>query len=281
MQKISVEELKGAVARSVDEVRATTPLVPSITNMVTVNFVANAQLAVGGSAAMIYLPDEAESIAAVCNSFYINMGTLFPVYAETLPRVARALNRAHKPWALDPVGIGIGSLRANLLLDFKHTPPSIIRGNASEIIALAALWELDCGNRKSGVRGVDSTDSVADARAAAVALARATGGAVAVSGPSDLITDGFNTVFSDGGSPMCCSVTGAGCSLGGVCATYLSVASPLIAAVTACAMYNEASERAFKNSKGPGSFQVDFIDNLYNLKGSEVAMNSLRVEYED
>ena len=45
-------ELRTLMARAVREVRETNPLAPSITNTVTQSFVANAQLAVGGSAAM-------------------------------------------------------------------------------------------------------------------------------------------------------------------------------------------------------------------------------------
>ena len=95
--------------------RANNPLAGSITNTVTIDFVANAQLAVGGSAAMVYLPDEGETLVAAGGAVYLNMGTLFPVYEETIPRTAAAAQAAGKPWVLDPVGIGIGSLRTKLL----------------------------------------------------------------------------------------------------------------------------------------------------------------------
>ena len=131
------QELKEQILAAVLKAKESNPLTPSITNTVTINFVANAQLAVGGSAAMIYLPDEAETLASIGGSFYINMGTLLPVYAETLPRVIRVLKNCNKPWVLDPVGIGAGALRRSLLLSMKECPPSVIRGNASEIIALA------------------------------------------------------------------------------------------------------------------------------------------------
>ena len=67
-------ELRALMARAVHEVRETNPLAPSITNTVTQNFVANAQLAVGGSAAMVYLPDEGECVAALGGAVYINLG---------------------------------------------------------------------------------------------------------------------------------------------------------------------------------------------------------------
>lgn len=103
------------------------------------------------------------------------MGTLFPVYEETIPRTAAAAQAAGKPWVLDPVGIGIGSLRTKLLSQLKEYKPAIVRGNASEIIALAGLWNLSgSAEDLSRARGVDTTDTVEAARDAAVALARFT-----------------------------------------------------------------------------------------------------------
>ena len=149
--------LKQAIERAAATVRQTNPLTPSITNTVTINFVANAQLAVGGSAAMVYLPDEGEGLARICDAMYINVGTLFPIYAETLPKTAKTLHEEQKTWVLDPVAIGLGKMRTDLLTQFKEYKPSIIRGNASEIIALAGLWNVSGGSAVSDVRGVDST----------------------------------------------------------------------------------------------------------------------------
>ena len=153
-------EIRDAVREAAKLAKASNPLTPSITNTVTINFVANAQLAVGGSAAMVYLPDEGVSMAKAGASMYINVGTLFPIYAETLPKTAAVLHEEGKPWVLDPVAIGMGQMRTELLTTFKAYKPSIIRGNASEIIALAGLWGLEGGSDTSDVRGVDSTDSV-------------------------------------------------------------------------------------------------------------------------
>ena len=178
--------------------------------------------------------DEGEFLVDAGGAVYVNMGTLLPVYEQTVPAVARRAHEAGKPWVLDPVGIGIGSLRTDILLKLKDRAPSIVRGNASEIIALAGLWGLEGDAAQMGrVRGVDSTDPVEAARCAAVALARWTGGAVAVSGEEDLVTDGDTVVFSQGGSSFMEKVTGFGCSLGGVMAVYAAVADPFVAAVAA------------------------------------------------
>ena len=98
MTTFTETELRALMAKAVREVRATNPLAPSITNTVTQSFVANAQLAVGGSAAMVYLPDEGEAVAQASGATYINLGTLLPIYEETIPRTAQALAAAGKPW---------------------------------------------------------------------------------------------------------------------------------------------------------------------------------------
>ncbi|MBO4400649.1 MAG: hydroxyethylthiazole kinase [Selenomonadaceae bacterium] len=269
--------LRGKIQSAVEQVRSENPMAPSITNTVTQDFVANAQLAVGGSAAMIYLPDEGETMAQIAPAVYLNIGTLQPFYAETIPRTLRALKKFSTPYVLDPVAIGIGVLRTELFSQMKNFPPAVIRGNASEIIALAKLWDLT-ESAKGKTRGVDSTDSVGAAKLSAVALAKFTGGAVAISGAEDLVTDGKVLVYSSGGSAMLSKITGGGCALGGVMATYLSVTDSLTAALTGTAIFNCAASTAEKFSDAPASFKVKFLDELYKVSAAAVAENPLRLE---
>ena len=276
---IEQKQLEASIAKAAADVRANNPLAGSITNTVTIDFVANAQLAVGGSAAMVYLPDEGETLVAAGGAVYLNMGTLFPIYEQTIPRAAAAAQAAGKPWVLDPVGIGIGSLRTKLLSELKQHKPAIVRGNASEIIALAGLWGLEGEAADlSRVRGVDTTDTVDAARDAAVALARHTGGAVVVSGEVDLITDGTTVAKSHGGSPLMSKITGCGCSQGGVLAVYACAADPFTAAICGTAVYNVAGTRAAAVADAPASFKVAFIDELYRATAQDIADNQLELE---
>ena len=207
------------------------------------------------------------------------MGTLFPIYEQTIPRAAKAAHDAGKPWVLDPVGLGIGSLRTQLVNELKQYKPAIVRGNASEIIALAGLWGLEGEAADlSRVRGVDTTDTVDAARDAAVALARYTGGAVVVSGEVDLITDGTTVAKSHGGSPLMSKITGCGCSQGGVLAVYACAADPFTAAVCGTAVYNVAGTRAAAVADAPASFKVAFIDELYRASAQDIADNRLELE---
>lgn len=273
---MDIKTMIDRVAAAVQAVREANPLAGSVTNGVTMEFVANAQLAAGGSAAMVYLPDEAEYLVEASGAFYVNMGTLMPVYEETIPAATRKAVALGRPWVLDPVGIGIGSLRGRLLADMAACPPSIIRGNASEILALAALWGLS--DEQGCVRGVDATDEVAAARTAAVELARWTRGAVAVSGEEDLVTDGHTVATCRGGSPLMEKVTGFGCSLGGVMAVHAASADPFTAALASVLLYNLAGSRAAGAAQAPASFKAAFLDELYRADAMDVSGNHLSLQ---
>ncbi|WP_202812883.1 hydroxyethylthiazole kinase [Endomicrobium proavitum] len=258
-----------SVVNAVKDAKIQCPLVGSWTNFVTINLVANTQLAVGGRAAMCFLPDEAKPLAFVSKSTYINVGTLQPVALQALTEAAKAAVELGKPWVLDPVAAGLGDTRTQLLNALKQYKPSVIRGNASEIIALANLWGIQT-EKKGKVEGVDSTDTVDAALSSALELAKWTGGAVAISGETDIVLDINNTYRISGGSAMLKSITGAGCSLGGVIAVYAGVADPLTAALTGSVVYKYASERAAKKGMGTFSFQTAFVDNLSLLNADEV-----------
>lgn len=264
--------------KAVDNLKEQNPLIGSITNTVTVNFVANTQLAVGASAAMVYLPDEGELLAKTAGAIYINMGTLFPIYEETIPRTIKMLADTGNSWVLDPVAIGIGALRTELLTETKEYKPSIISGNASEIIALAYLWGLISEKDASSPRGVDSIHSTEDAKHAAIRIAKWTGGAVSVSGKMDLVTDGKTIIYYEGGSHFMEKTTGFGCTLGGVNAGFSAVTSPFIAAVASSAIYKLAGNRTANSVNAPGDFQIEFINQLYKAASRDIANYPFEIE---
>lgn len=280
--------LRTRIADAVHAVRSTTPLAQSFTNFVTINLVANAQLAAGGTAAMSYLPDDVLDIAAICGATYINVGTLLPFYKDALADIARGLHDQGKPWVLDPVAAGLGATRTAILESFRDVPPTIVRGNASEIIVLDRMWGLAdadaAGTEDETTRpaGVESADEVESAIPAARRLARylaahSTGeqGAVAVSGAVDFVTDGTHDYRLPGGSALMTKITGAGCSLGGVVGTYLAVADPLTAAMAASLHFNRAGEIAEAAAHGPGSFQTEFLDALWNVTAEQIADSTI------
>jgi hydroxyethylthiazole kinase len=179
---------------------------------------------------------------------------------------ARSAAGAGTPWVLDPVAVGALPWRTELAAGLLGWRPAVVRGNASEVMALAGAG--------SGGRGVDSTAKVDDALDAAVALARRTGGVVAVSGEVDVVTDGSRTVRVGGGSALLTRTTGAGCALGALVAAYVAVSDDaLTGAVAAHAHVALAAEAAAAAGPGPGTFAplwLDALDAVTDLSAARV-----------
>lgn len=240
------------------KLRAEGPLVQCLTNTVTTNLVANAILAVGASPAMVDIPAEAGPLARSAGAVLINMGTPSAEQREAMVEAAAAASESATPWVLDPVGIGALPVRTALAQELAAMQPTIVRGNASEIRALAGAG--------AGARGVDATDLVDDARDAAIEIARSCRAVVAVSGEMDLITDGTAVVRIANGTNLFTRITGAGCALGGVIAAFAAVTDDHLAATTAaCLVYAVAGERSAELAARPGSFAVALLDALDSI----------------
>ncbi|MFF1541101.1 hydroxyethylthiazole kinase [Microbacterium sp. NPDC058269] len=270
----STHDLAGSAATLLEVLRATPPLTHCITNAVVTGFTANVLLALGAAPAMVDIVDEAGMFAGVASGMLINLGTPTPEQrAATLEAVVGA-TASGTPWVLDPVAIGMLPVRTALAHQLVEQRPTAIRGNASEILALAGL--------SAGGRGVDSTDSTDAAADAASALARATGGVVAVSGPIDLITDGERVLRLANGHELLTRVTGGGCALGAVMAAFLGAArateyDTLTAVASASLVYTIAAEQAAATSGGPGSFAVALLDALAAVGADDIGAQA-RVE---
>jgi hydroxyethylthiazole kinase len=260
--------------RLLDAVREAPPLTHCITNAVVTGFTANVLLAVGAAPAMVDIVGESELFAGVATGVLINLGTPTPEQRSAGLEAAAGATAAGTPWVLDPVAIGALPVRTPHAQRLVERRPTAIRGNASEILALAGL--------SAGGRGVDATDAPEAAADAARLLASRHGSVVAVSGPVDLITDGERTYRIANGDALLTRVTGGGCALGAVMAAFLGAAratalSPLIAVTAASLFYTIAAERAAAQAAGPGSFAVAFLDALAATTSADLE-DAARVE---
>lgn len=243
--------------------RAEIPLVQCLTNSVVTNFTANVLLALGAAPAMVDIDDEAGPFAAVASGLLINLGTPHAEQRRAMLEAVASANKAKTPWVLDPVAIGALPVRTALAFQLREMAPTVVRGNASEIIALAGVG--------AGGRGVDATDDVDSALSAATLLAARTGGVVAVSGPVDLVTDGNRVVRIANGDPLLTQVTGGGCALGAVMAAFAALGEDRLATtVAAITTYTIAAELAAERERGPGSFAVGFLDALASLDAAAI-----------
>ena len=242
-----------------DALRNTAPLVHCITNYVAMNISANVLLAAGASPAMVHATEEAGEFAAFAHVLSINIGTISPAWVEGMLASVNGAKAAGKPWVLDPVAHSATGFRRESVAKLMALKPTVIRGNASEILALAGM--------SAGGRGVDTTDTAASAVPAAQALARQINTIVVVTGEVDYITDGQRTRTVTGGDPLMTRVVGTGCALSAVVAASCSLPGDRLDNIAAaCGWMKRAGTVAVAQSRGPGSFASAFLDALYTLE---------------
>ena len=247
--------------RALRQIRHEKPLVLHLTNYVTMDAMANVLLALGGAPLMTASSSELAELIQISACVVINLGTLDELFIERCELACALAKRFNKPVLLDPVGAGATKLRteaAERLLAYA----SIIKGNASEILALVG--------ETAGSKGVESTDTVEQAMSAATNLACTHDNVVVVSGEIDFITDESNCQSCVGGSSLMTQVTGMGCALGSVIAAFHSVSdNAFTASCMAVDWYNRCGSVAAISATGPGSFRVAMLDCLSHVDNTQ------------
>ncbi|WP_158795446.1 hydroxyethylthiazole kinase [Pedobacter sp. L105] len=244
----------------ITNLRKASPLVHSITNYVVMNTTANALLAAGASPIMAHAHLEMEDMVKISGALVINVGTLDEYWVESMRIAIQCANTLSKPWILDPVGAGATAYRNEILKELISYRPSVIRGNASEIMALAQM--------NSQTKGVDSTHKTEEAITAAIQLNQTTGAVICISGATDSIISHGKLVKLKNGDPLMARVTGMGCTATALIAAFCAATPENLfdATVTAMALMGVTGEQAATLSNGPGSLQMNFLDVLATLK---------------
>jgi hydroxyethylthiazole kinase len=252
------------IAQDIQKIRAEGPLIHNITNFVVMNITANALLAIGASPVMAHAPEEVEDMAKLAKALVVNLGTLSIQWINSMIKAGHVANHRGIPIILDPVGSGATRFRtesAQLLL--HNTPPAIIRGNASEIRSLV--------HAEQCTKGVDSVHTPEETLEAARFLSSNFRCVVSISGATDMIVENDSVIRIRNGHPMMTRVTGMGCIATALTGAFAAVnASHLHAAANAMALMGIAGEMAAERSSGPGSFQISFMDALYNIRKSDI-----------
>lgn len=126
---------------------------------------------------------------------------------------------------------------------------SVIKGNASEILTL-----VDATTTMKGTDGETDLDVVEIAKRAHEELNTA----IVLTGKDDVVVQGGKVVKLSNGSPLLAKITGAGCLLGGIVASFLfREENPTLQVLEeAVSIYNIAAEIAEKDRQvnGPGTF---------------------------
>ncbi|WP_162063750.1 hydroxyethylthiazole kinase [Vibrio taketomensis] len=244
------------IIQALSAVREQKPLVVNITNYVVMNNTANALLAVGASPIMAHSKQEMAEMMSFTGALVINIGTLDSVWTPRMEFAVEQANLNSKIVVLDPVGCGASKLRTETSRQIARLADKlIIRGNASEIIALAG--------EQAQTKGVDAQDSSEAALGAAHLLVAEYGANVVISGETDYIVTQNQTVSLSNGDQMMPYVTGMGCSLTALTGAFAAIGEDT--GLAAAAIFGVAGEIAAERAQGPGSLQVALLDTLYQL----------------
>lgn len=256
------------ILNALRSLRKQKPLVVNITNYVVMNNTANALLAIGASPIMAHSRQEMAEMMSFAGALVINIGTLDSVWIERMTFAIEQANHYQKMVILDPVGCGASTLRTETSRRFAELAEHlIIRGNASEIIALA-------GESSQG-KGVDSQDSSKAAIKGAMMLMKTYNASVVISGETDyIINNAFieqenNILALDNGHSMIPLVTGMGCSLSALVGAFAAIGET--SGLAGAAVLGVAGEIAGEQAYGPGSLQQAILDVLYHLDETTLA----------
>lgn len=246
---------------NLERLRSENPLIVCYTNDVVKNFTANGLLSLGASPAMSEAPEEAEEFYQVASALVINIGTLTHENEEDIMSIGKIANDQGTPIVFDPVAVGASTYRKQFCKRFlEQIDVTVIKGNASEILTLI--------DSQTTMKGTDS-DNLLDPIDIAKKASESLNAAVVITGKEDVIVQDQQIVKLSNGSPLLANITGAGCLLGGVVASFLfrNTQPSIEALIEAVSIYNIAAELAEneKHVRGPGSFLPELLDQLYNL----------------
>lgn len=250
-----------------DQILGSSPLIHCITNPISINQCANTILSIGAKPVMAEHPKEVSEITSTADALMLNTGNITDVRMKSIMLSAKKGKETGIPILIDVVGIACSQLRRNYVLDLlKCQVPDVIKGNYSEILALHKKQFIS-----SGVDTDTSLDACYITKVACI-LASEYKTVIMATGETDIITDGKKVFHVKNGTFKLTLVTGTGCMLGSLSATFMTAASPLYACASACLYFGICGELA-NTDKGSGSFMINLIDKISTLRKEEIIKN--------
>lgn len=242
------------------------PLIHHITNYVTVNDCANSVLALGASPIMADDLREIEEISAISSALVLNIGTLNTRTIESMLQAGKTANQKNIPIILDPVGAGASTFRNDTTLRLiEELKISVIRGNMSEI---GFIHSQNTHTKGVDVSEEDKNLGIDAGMALAQALAKKLDTIIGITGVTDIVSNGQDTLLIKNGHPMLSLVTGTGCMTSSLVGSFCSVTTDYFTA-TAAGILSMclAGEKAYTlaGKKGTSSFRTALIDSISQL----------------
>lgn len=269
-------EIREKILANLSAVKEKSPLIHHITNYVTVNDCANIVLAIGGSPVMADDLEEVAEMVGFASALVLNIGTLNSRTIESMLVAGARAKELGVPVILDPVGVGATKLRTNtaerLIRELK---PEVIRGNMSEIMVLAG--------QNVAIKGVDSIADEQGSASIAKRFASELCCVIAITGKTDVVSDGRQVCLLDNGHRILADVTGTGCMTTSLVGTFCGVTkdyfTAAIAGIISMGLAGEIAQASLHHGEGIGTFRVRLLDSIYNLTPEILAGNG-KISYE-
>lgn len=215
-------------------------------------------------------PAEVAEITSHSQALALNLGNITDARMESMPKSLETASRLHIPVMLDLVGTACSNLRyefAQKLMSIHM--PKLLKGNMSELLAMSGQTAHAIGI-DAGTQDVLTNDNRSRLKDLFQKKAAQWNTTLLITGKEDMVISANECAFITNGTPSMSQITGTGCMLGMICATYLAVTDPFTAALSAATEFGIAGEKAEKNSFGPGSFQIELFDQFYNLTEQDI-----------
>jgi hydroxyethylthiazole kinase len=225
--------------------RAQSPRIHCITNAVAQNFSANVLLAAGAVPSMTVAPEEVGAFVARADALLVNLGTFDRERRAAAEIAIAAATQQGRPWMLDPVFVDRSPLRATFAKTLVAKRPASIHLNGAEFSALA---ETPVGEEALRHYALEQRC------------------VVALTGATDVVSDGARVIRIDNGDPLMGRVTAMGCASAALVTAALAIErDALLATAAGLLAFGVAGEIAASRARGPGSLAVEIIDALHGL----------------
>jgi len=269
-------EIREKIFANLSAVKEKSPLIHHITNYVTSNDCANIVLAIGGSPVMADDLEEVAEMVGFASALVLNIGTLNSRTIESMLVAGLRAKELGVPVILDPVGVGATKLRTNTAEKLiRELKPEVIRGNMSEIMVLAG--------QNVAIKGVDSIADEQGSSIIAKKLASKLNCVIAITGKTDVVSDGRQVCLLDNGHRILTDVTGTGCMTTSLVGTFCGVTKDYytasIAGIIGMGLAGEIAQASLHHGEGIGTFRARLLDSIYNLT-PEILAREGKISYE-
>lgn len=245
------------------------PLIHCITNHITINDCANVVLSVGGKPIMAEHYEEVADITASAKALAVNLGNITDDRMKSMMLSGKVAYERDIPSIIDIVGVSCSKLRLNFAIKFiDKCKPSVIKGNMSEI---KAVFGLDTKSKGVDVNDEDITteDTLSNNIEIVKSLAEKTKSVIVATGAIDIISDGDKSYLIENGCEELSRITGTGCMLNVLIATYLSSNEIINSAILGTIIMGVSGELS-KEAKGVASFKIELLDNISTIKVNDI-----------